>query len=633
MCIFHIFSKSEFQHPLNETFFLRKTNFQKKKEKKKKMSISWILPPSGELSRLIHSDGSTFDDIISHEKFMDDFRKQDATLHQYLLDHMKELANVALGIEQSRFHMGQQVCFSIITSTSPPSFNKILATNQTFIQCLHDALFNQADFEGKKAAAFTRIFQHMLKTNNQCYIMDFPDKEKLFQRFVELIKYPAFANLLNYLTEVGEPRVLTFFEESGATETLLNAIGDNDEMNVILIKSIIRIIDLVDNDSPILNPFNDNKNIEKLYNIGISSQNKALAGVAFKTILQLCSYIEEGENPDDVVPLSNILTFVQSKLDEICNFIVRDTVFLDVKFHCVEIVSGVSLMMDETPKCLFTVCEFLFNQLFLQPQHSFLHKSFLNLFEAIVNDTPEFAQFIDQCKMHERIVDAFAHRKEMIANYWPYLFRLSEHIMDKGTCDQNWKDFIATTYTGMATIMNTDYGGPLPRDTDDDEDEDEDDFKFFGHGEEEEYFEEDEFGENILGGPSNPLPASRINKQVEEEEERDYSSGEEMDDSDPFEDIMEIPRTKERINLSLKEIFGEEHIENIKSILADKSQNIETQQTDPNSQPDLEDSLDSHQVNDQNTESPEKHDDDTSSEGKQNESRSDDTEDEIQVDI
>ena len=480
----------------------------------------------------------------------------------------------------------------------------------------------------------------MLKTNNQCYIMDFPDKEKLFQRFIDLIDYPAFANLLNYLTEDGEPRILTFFEESAATEALLNSLSDNEERNIIIIKSIIRIIDLVDNDSPLLNPFNDNKNIEKLYIIGISSPNKALAGLAFKTILQLCSYIEV-DNSDDVVPLSNILTFVNSKLDEICDFIVKDTVFLDVKFHCVEIVSGVSLTMDETPKCLFTVCEFLFNQVFLQPQHSFLHKSFLNLFEAIVNDTPEFAEFIDHCHMHERIVEAFSHRKETIANYWPYLFRLSEHIMDKGTCDQKWNDFIATTYTTMATIMNTDYGGPLPRDTDDDEDEDEDDFKFFGHGEEEEYFEEDDFGENSIGSPSHPSPVSLLNKQGDEEEEREYSFGDEMDDCDPFEDIMEIPRTKERVNLSLKEIFGDEHIENIKSILADKNQNIENQQVVPNPQVELEDSLDSHQVisnTKQQQKNEENHVDDSHKDENKNSSnedisKSDDTEDEIQVDI
>ena len=491
------------------------------------MSISWILPPSGELTRMIQSDGCTFDDVIAHPKIKENFKRQDHFLTQYLLKHIKDLTNIALGLQPSKFQYAQMVCFNIITSQNQ-NFSKSICQCPDFYQCMLAALFDEENvLKDKSAAAFTRIFQNMSQTNTQIFLNELQDREKIFARIVKLAEFPPFANLLQYLTEVGDPRIVSFLEDCNATLCLLDAVEKGDvSMKVTYMKFIIHIIDTVDNDSILLEPFNDNAIIEKIYKLAMTADDVHLSAAGFKALLQLCSHIEEGEDGKiDGYPLSNILKFVSSKLDEICAFIQSDRPFLEAKFHLIEIISGVSLTMDDLPDVLLQVCGYLFDQMFAQPQHSFLHRSFLTLFEAIMRDSQQITDFIDNCHMHDRIIEAYAHKRERQANYWFYLFTLSDYIMNRGNCDDKWRDFIATTYSSIATEINKEYGGPLPHDS---ETDDMNDFEYFNPEDEEDYddHEEDDWHDEITGAI-----ASSNYKESRHSEEENYSSGDEIDDS------------------------------------------------------------------------------------------------------
>ena len=439
------------------------------------MALSWGMAPSGELSRLIQSGSITFDELIVHEKLKEDFRRQDQILHNFLLHHAEELTNTALGFRNAGNEIAQGISFQLILSQIQ-SFSRKLAQTPKFLETMHDAIFQHETFEGKTGPAFSRIFQFMVQSSLAPFLSSFPEKEKLFRELVKMYKVPAIANLLVYLTDNTDTRVTNFLEENNAIQVLIEKMNGDEENDSVMVKFILNIIVSIEPDSPILSPLLNPSLIERFFNIGIKSNNSKLAGNSLNILIQLISRFDEDTSGVDHTLMQTTLQFVTSHIPEICEFIKSDKPFLAPKFNSTELLAAAVIMLSAIPEDIWDVLEYLWFGIFEHPAHSFLHRSFLTLFESILGDSPDIDTFIDRVNMHNMIIDAYAKKKETIASYWPYLYTVADFISNKGKCNQEWRNFIHGQFAQITDIISKDYGGECPHE--DFFESDSDDFQF-----------------------------------------------------------------------------------------------------------------------------------------------------------
>ena len=456
------------------------------------------MPSSGELSQLIKDGSITFDEVIVHDKLKDDFKRQDSTIHQYLLSHATELTNTALGLRNKGNELAQGISFQLIISQIQ-LFSRKLAQNQDFLNTMHNALFDNDTFEGKGGPAFARIFQFMIQSSLTPFLVSLPEKERFFSQLLKMRNVPAIANLLVFLTDNNDTRVVNFLEANNAVKVLIEKLSGDEDNDETIVRYIHNIVSSVDHDSPVLDPLSDNSFISRLFSIGTTAKNEKLAACALGIMDQLVSsFADDSTDGIDKGLMQNTLRFITGHVKELCEFIKKEGIFLKSKFNAIGLLSAGVIVLTSIPPEVWDVLEYLWNNVFVFPSHTFLHRSFLTLFESMLSDSPDIDAFVDRLNMHHSIVDAYSKRKEKIASYWSCLYTVADFISERGTCDDEWKSFINGVFTDITSIVSKSYGGPTPRE-DFFDTSDSDDFHFkkdlvFDNDSEED--DEDMFGWN-----------------------------------------------------------------------------------------------------------------------------------------
>ena len=415
-----------------------------------------------ELSEKITNGEIDFRGVLTHPLVRDDFRRRDNNLLQFLQQNIPKLTNVALGIENIDYEYGQALCFSFIVSPIQ-MFTRILSSSSEFLTCMNNVLNLNAMTE-KSSSAFSRIFQFMVQCSGVQFLQDFPERTHIFEKLLKHHDLPPVRNLILFLTDNPDPAIYEFLRINNAVQLLINSLSGDETNNSTILKFLINIIYSCEDDTSILIPLTERYVLTRLFDMGFNSKSVDLSAAVFNTVLQLCSQIKDDEF--DTSELKPVLDHVIENSQKLCDFVVSKQPFLEPHFHCVELLAGVAITSNEIPTNIIDTCGYLFNQVFEKPMHTFLHRSFLTLFDSILCDDEYIDFFIDNCNMHDRIVDSYEKKKQLNACYWPYLLTLTSMIQARGTVTDRWTNFLNTKYKGITDIINRQYGGPLPKEPD-----------------------------------------------------------------------------------------------------------------------------------------------------------------------
>ena len=434
------------------------------------MTGNWGFNESNQLKEIITNNG-TLVDVIQCESFKKEFIKQDHTLINFLLKNSTELTKIALGLIKTESNNSQLICYSILISQTPvflPSFSK----NLQFLQVLNNYLFSNLIENNRITSTFTRIFQFYIHYTSGQFLNYFPNSNLLLNRLFELLHITPIILLIQYLTSQRELNILTFLNNNNLINLILQNINNNYKLsnNLIFLQNYI---ESSDPNSFSLKLIQNNEFLNKIFNIGLESNIEIISSLSFKIILNLCSLSDDIEEENNS-PFLFVLDFIYLNLSLIINYILNQKPFLESKRKLIEIITGLILFKQEVPNNIYNLVEFLFNQMFLNPYHTFLHKSFLILFEAIESITHDIEILANNCNMRERIINVFNNKKNINASYWIYLISICDYL--SLTNDNNWKNFINNIINPLNNITKLNYGGPLPKENIFESDNDSDEF-------------------------------------------------------------------------------------------------------------------------------------------------------------
>lgn len=410
--------------------------------------------------------------IIGDDNIKVALKRQVPRLFDFLIEHIDEIADIALGVKRTDVASAQSTCFSIIMAQIH-SFTQLLVSNRVLLGRLNQYISSKDSIDAVGAAVFSRTLQFLIQFSNGAVLDKFPQRENLFAKILRHVQYSSVTNLVIFMTDDGRKNIITFLEDNKATEVLLGMIGDNHSINEKVFMFLANIVANVDLDSQLLSPFEVPETMEKILSIGLTCGNTHVSSRVFNLLFEVstqCSCEEE----EDTDPLyDTVFRFLISKVSDICKFIMSNKPFLSDKASAVELINMIFTSPGNIPECIISLCEFLFNQLFEKPANTFLHRSFLSVFDVILMNGAKVSDVIKRCDMKNRLIDVYGRREDLHASYWGVLYALVCRIADK-TGDQTgeWDEFLKVTMFPIKQKLDAQYGGPLPGEQDSDSEED-----------------------------------------------------------------------------------------------------------------------------------------------------------------
>ena len=423
------------------------------------------------ISSLLEQGNCELVDIIKDDNFKVALKKQVPLLIDFLVNHISEIADLALGVTQSSFAGAQSVCFSLIV-TQMHALTSRLVVNAEFLGKLNDFISTQDELTTTNAAVFSRILQFLIQASN-CAVLDrFPEREVLFGKILKHLKFSSVTDLLVFMTEDRRKTMITFLEDNNVADLLLSSIGDNPIVNEKLFLFMANVVNSVDFDSPILSPFEKPETMDMIFKMAMTACPHVSSQV-FNLLFEAAAQCDSEE--DDPLYVT-VFKFLVSKVPEICQFVLSDEPFLEVKTRAMELINMVVIPPSELPQCVLDLCEALFNQMFEKPANTFLHSAFLSLFDTITMDPERAVSLIEKAQMRKKILETYKKREEISASYWGVLYTLATKIATKfdneAETDDEWKAFISDTLEHTKQVIDASYGGPVPDENDVPDEED-----------------------------------------------------------------------------------------------------------------------------------------------------------------
>ena len=378
---------------------------------------------------------------------------------KYFVDNSSELLKIALGNRVTDNIKDRQICKTILM-TPIMSFSKAVVKSQGFLDTLTSFIYSDLVNDYFSASMFSRLFQFFVQDATASFMIDIDNCAGFLTALLSHINISPLSNLFLFLSDSSDIALVTIFEQSEIVSELVGQISD-DSKGAVVLECLISIIVNSESDSHVFDIVLKQSCIEKVFQIGMSSTNKKVSSNAFNLLLQICS--NDKAYPEEESSFSSVLSIMESHIPQICNFIMSSGSFLEPKFHCVELIAGLVLSYENSPACIEDTIKYLFNQMFLKPFHSFLHRSFITLFEAFYTVAEDSNKLIEECNMKNRIIQAFESKNETRASYWGYLYTLSNLLSENDTDDKAWEFFYASTILNIKKHIDSGYGGPVPK--------------------------------------------------------------------------------------------------------------------------------------------------------------------------
>lgn len=436
------------------------------------------------ISNMLESEDCTLLDLIKDDSIKNALKRQIPHLFDFLIAHVDELINIALGVTQTDYPPAQKNCFSIII-TQIQAFTNRLIDNNVLMKCLNDFISTNETLTPAGAATFSRILQFLIQASDSKIFGIFPDSKNLFQKLLKHVQHIAITNLLDFITDCENKTLLiTFLEDNSATEVLIKCISDDEDKNEKIFLFLTNIVASITNDSPLLSPFEETPTMNKIFQKIMTTSSPHTASKAINLWYELttqCESEEEEANNED--PLyESVFKLIVKKIPELCDFIGSSKPFLADKVSAVELLNVLILSKIEIEQCVKDLIGKLFNQIFEFPSHTILQRSFLTLFNTfIVHDKNSCLELIDKINMRPRIIEVFDKRYQIDVSYWGILYNISAEIIknypELNTKDPKWAHFAAQCICSMKEVIQNGYGGEVPEENSE-ESENDDDMEF-----------------------------------------------------------------------------------------------------------------------------------------------------------
>jgi hypothetical protein len=429
------------------------------------MSWNSVLGSYGRISALLENHDCTLLQLIREDNIKVALRRQAPRLVDFMVAHVDELIDIALGVITTDVPSAQSTCFQLIITPVHP-LTAALIVNTALLTHLSDYISSDQELAVSSIAVFSRVVAHLVQASNGSVLDRFPEKESLFRRILKHLSFSAIFHLLHTLVENDRKSVRTFLEDNRATEVLLDALCDDDATNSKILRLMAEIIGSVDLDSILLVPFETRDSTERIVSFAFTSPSSRVSAKAFAVLCDLSYQFADGDGGavDSTDPLfDTVFGLLLSKIDEICEFILRADRFLDDRVRALDLVCSLLSHPGPVPEPAIALAVALVDKLFRQPSNSSFHIRFTNLVGRVARDPEQFSFFCHESGIQAKIIGTFAKRGQLQASFWGTLYNLATTI-DSTIEDESpeWTTFVETAIEPIQATLGQSYGGPRP---------------------------------------------------------------------------------------------------------------------------------------------------------------------------
>ncbi|OHT07801.1 hypothetical protein TRFO_23831 [Tritrichomonas foetus] len=393
------------------------------------------------------------------------FKRQNKNLLEYLIAHLQEVIDIALGDKKADNDAVAALCMFFLTNQSP-SFTAQFSNNPLFLMRLSKYITDDSLTE-RGLISFARILEFLVKVSNGFVLKMFPNRDKLIPMLLRHIKNFSIYSLLCEITDHGHKVTLEYLESINASKLIFEALGNDTFLNGRILTLLTNIISSGLPGSPLVTFLVDEKQLNKIFTFAMSD-NQRVSSQSFKLLLEITGLCDEDleDSDDEDSDAHRIFTYIVSKMPEICDFIGSPKPFCAAKSVANDLLVSVISTCEKIPEKVYKLLDSLFPRFFEQPTRSSLHCLYVKLLNAVVDRDDDYFVKYD---LRPQIVSAFEKKDKILAAYWGHLHKITQRIIDskchfKKDCP-GWNDYLNGRFQTMKKVMSAGYGGPVPKES------------------------------------------------------------------------------------------------------------------------------------------------------------------------
>ena len=424
------------------------------------------------ISQMLEKEDCSLIELIKDNNIKLALKKKIPNLQEFLVEHSGRLVDIALSVEKTDVNQGPAVCYSLIVNPNKQFTNALLA-NDDFLEHLNAFISMEKEVDENGATGFARILQFLIQSTGGSVFNRWPQREELFGKLIQQMDHIAIHSIIEDITNDSRKAVIAFLEDCHASNIILSKITQDDlKKNRRLYLYLGNIVSGIEIDSPLLSVFEGVDVMKDMYELALKTPSTQLSSQVFNTISKIADvcdvtsqFEDENGNENEDPLIESVIKYGYNRLNDICDFLKSENIpFVGNKDNASRLVNILLLRTDSIPQCVFDYMKYLFDQIFEHPTHSIMHQTFSLLFDTIMTEQEQFADFVRDANIKYRIREIYEKRGQINAAYWGLLFQISKKIdsLIPSKEDDDWQNFKETTINKTETLLNAQYGGKLP---------------------------------------------------------------------------------------------------------------------------------------------------------------------------
>lgn len=389
-------------------------------------------------------------DALLVPQFFQALNEQSPKVVKYTASHLKEIIDIAIGRTPPSNDDEQKQCINILTK-APVIKEKFLKSSDLF-NYLAESFSNK----NLNYLPAVQLIQSLFEMTSGEALALLSDSSSFYSNLLNLL--PS-SSIHAFILDIFSKRVkfvINWAVQIEADKPLISFLVDEEPKVRCSLSILSTLVSILPSKSASMLRLASLDIISCIFTTGIEAPTNEVAYGAFHLLVIVYNNCDEDE-------LFKISDFLQSKYHSMCQYIIRDKSFTKDKCALCELLNLViSASQTLSPEILDTI-SFLFDLFLENPTISFLHLVFYSIIQSLSNFDPEFTDFLTKHDVANKLLDVEQKRDQIKASFWGQCTQIEIIIKDKIQGDEKWNDYVQNTLDSRQKIMETEYGGEVPK--------------------------------------------------------------------------------------------------------------------------------------------------------------------------
>lgn len=482
-------------------------------------------------------------DALSMPQLLQALNEQSPRVVKYIIKHIKEIIEIAIGKTAPTDPNDEKQCINILTK-SPVIKDYFNKTPELF-----NYLINSFSTDEYNYLPLLNLLQGVIEKSTGSCLSLIRDSSTFFQMLLNLLPISYINSFLLDLFSHPYKNIVKWTVEIEADKHLYPFLFEEEPKMVCALSILNKLVNIFPSKSEPMKRITSKTVLSQIFSAGIDAPTNEAAYAAFRLIVTVCNQCDIEEE------LSEVIEFLDSKTDQITRYIVNGREFTKDKSALCELLNAVITVNPAVIPQILEMVNYLFDTFFKVRTNSFLHLTFFSIFETISkSDQESFSQFVSSQKVVDRLLEMEEKREtDLMAAFWGFLTKMEIILRETVKDDERFDNFVSEKLVPRQSIIESNYGGEVPKVKVISSDSDQEMINFFGidlsklknlSSSDSESNSEEESEENLVSASDdeddNGEKTVFVKKSVKSSEKKNDDSDGEIIDHDDEEDEENI---------------------------------------------------------------------------------------------